>query len=368
MTTQPIQARGAIVRKAGARAEIEDFVVDAPGPGEVRVRMIASGICHTDLHAKQGNFGTEFPYLLGHEAIGVIEAVGEGAAQHEVGERVGLTWRAPCGRCRFCAAGNPVYCAKPVVAAPRMRTKDGLPLGRVLGLGTFCTHSVVAAGQAIPAAVDLAPEATCLIGCSVATGAGSALYAAGVTAGSRVAVFGCGAVGINVILGARLANASRIVAVDIVPRKLEWARQFGATDIVDARAGDPVKQIKTLLGGVDYAFEAIGLPETLGQAISSCDLGGMCVMIGLPAPKSTLTLPLAKFFYGRGNLRATFYGDCLPSRDFPLFEDLYRRGKLPLDALVTKKVALEDVEDAFSAMERGETLRSVIMFPESSIQ
>jgi S-(hydroxymethyl)mycothiol dehydrogenase len=221
---------------------------------------------------------------------------------------------------------------------------------------------VVSAAQAIPAAVDLSPEATCLIGCSVATGVGSALYAAGVTAGSRVAVFGCGAVGINVILGARLANASRIVAVDITPRKLEWATQFGATDVVDARAGDPVKQIKQLFGGVDYAFEAIGLPETLGQAIACCDLGGTCVMIGLPAPKATMTLPLAKFFYGRGNLRATFYGDCLPSRDFPLFEDLYRRGKLPLDDLVTRRIGLDDVEESFGAMERGETLRSVIVF------
>jgi len=363
MATDSIQARGAIVRSAGARAIIEDFLVDPPGAGEILVRMVTSGICHTDLHAKLGNFGTEFPYLLGHEAIGIVERVGEGVTAPSVGDRVGLTWRAPCGRCRFCAAGNPVYCAKPVVAAPRMRTSDGLTLGRVLGLGTFCTHAVVAAAQAIPAAVDLAPEATCLIGCSVATGAGSALYAAGVTAGSRVAVFGCGAVGINVILGARLANASRIVAVDVAPRKLEWATQFGATDVVDARESDPVKQIRALVGGVDYAFEAIGLPETLTQAMSSCDLGGVCVMIGLPAPKAMVTFPLAKFFYGRCTLRATFYGDCLPSRDFPLFEDLYRRKKLPLDDLVTHRVSLDDVEEAFGAMERGETLRSVIVFP-----
>jgi S-(hydroxymethyl)mycothiol dehydrogenase len=359
-----IEARAVVARSPGAPVAVENIVVDPPGPGEVRVRLLASGVCHSDLHARNGDFGAEFPYLLGHEATGVIELAGEGVARPAVGEVVGLTWRAPCGACRPCVAGRPAFCAKPVTAAPRMRTAEGRALGRVLGLGTFATHTVVAAPQAIPVAPDLAAESTCLIGCCVATGVGAALYAGEVRPGASVAVFGCGAVGISVIQGARLAHATRIVAVDIAETKLEWARRFGATDVVVARAGDPAKAVRALSGGgVDVAFEAVGLPDTLAQALAATGLGGTTVLIGVPAPKTTLALPMSRFFHGRGNLRATFYGDCLPARDFPLLEGLYRRGALDLDGLVTRRIALDDVEEAFAAMQRGETLRSVIVFP-----
>jgi S-(hydroxymethyl)mycothiol dehydrogenase len=274
-----------------------------------------------------------------------------------------LCWRAPCGVCRFCAAGKQPFCARPLTAKPRMRTQDGQVLGRVLGLGTFTTHTVVAAAQALPVSPELAPEATCLIGCGVATGVGAVLEAAKVERGATVAVFGCGAVGISVIQGAVLAHASRIIAVDLVAKKLEWARTFGATDTVDASTEDPIKRIRALTGtGVGYAFEAVGLPQTLSQAMGSCDLGGTCVLIGVPTPKAEITISMSRFFYSRGNLRATFYGDCLPSRDFPLLADLYRRGQLPLDRLVTQRVGLDDVEEAFATMERGESLRSVILF------
>jgi len=359
-----IRGKGVVVRAPGAPALVEEVLIDAPGPGEVLVRILATGVCHTDLHAKSGNFGVDFPYLLGHEATGVIEAVGPGVDESRMGETVTLCWRAPCGACRFCTAGRPTHCANPVTAGPRMRTADGLPLGRVLGLGTFATHTVVASGQAIATDSALRPEATCLLGCAVTTGVGAALYAAEVRRGSTVAVFGCGAVGLSVIQGARLSHAARIIAVDRAPSRLEQAKRFGATDVIDAREGNVPKRIKQLTGtGVDYAFEAVGLPETLTQAMASCDVGGSCIFIGVPHPKADVTMSLSRLLYSRSSLKTTFYGDILPSRDFALFSELYRSGKLDLDALVTSRIGLDEVESAFEAMERGEGLRAVIVMP-----
>ncbi len=357
-----LAARGVVVRSPKAPPVVEELELDPPGPGEVRVRIVATGVCHSDLHAQRGDFGKEFPYLLGHEACGVVEALGEGVRGLAAGQSVVLTWRAPCGACRFCVAGDPASCARPTVAGPRMRTRDGQPLGRVLGLGTFATHTIVAAAQCVPVAAELSPAAMCLVGCAVATGVGAVLNTARVEPGSSVVVFGCGAVGACVILGARLVNASRIVAVDVAPRKLEWARTLGATDVVDARAGDPTKRVRELCGGTGarYAFEAVGLPETLAGALGSLDLGGTCVLIGVPVPGAKLELPLGRFFYGRQTLTTTFGGDCVPVRDFQRFSDWYRAGALDLDALVTRTITLEDVPEAFAAMERGEVLRSVI--------
>lgn len=358
-----VAGRGVVVRKPSGPALVEEITIDDPGPGEVRVKVIASGVCHTDLHTRLGKFGSDFPYLLGHEATGVVESAGEGVTRPVAGQMVTLSWRAPCGVCRFCVRGDAQVCPNATIAKPRMKTSDGAVLGRVLGLGTFATHTVVAAAQAIPINPSLDPAATCLVGCAVATGVGAVLYVAGVRPGSTVAVFGCGAVGISVIQGARLAHAARVIGVDVAPRKLEWARAFGATDTVDARAGVPAEKIRELTGGlgVDYAFEAVGLPEAAEQAIASCDTAGTTVLIGVPAPGTEITLPLARFFFSRGRLRATSYGDILPARDFPLFASLYQRGELRLDELVSRRIGLEDVEEAFAAMERGETLRSVIL-------
>jgi S-(hydroxymethyl)mycothiol dehydrogenase len=359
-----ITGQGVVVRRAGAPAEVEEMVIEAPGPGEVLVRILASGVCHTDLHVKLGNMGDRFPYLLGHEGTAIVEAVGEGVERPAVGDTVILAWRAPCGQCRFCLLGQPSFCCNSLNAQPRMRAaRDGAVLTPVLGIGTFCTHTVVAAGQAVPVPADLSPEATCLIGCGVMTGVGAVLYAANVRPGSTVAVFGCGGVGINVIQGARLAHAARVIAVDIEQRKLDWARQFGATDTVNATEGDPVARIRELTGGngVNYAFEAIGRPETLLQALFCRDLAGTCVLIGVPGPTATLSIPLARYFDLGGSLRVTWYGDCLPTRDFPMLADWYRTGELKLDELVTRKIGLGDSEAAFAAMERGETLRSVMV-------
>ncbi len=360
-----ITARGAIARTPGAPVSIEEFTIDDPGPNEVLVRILASGVCHTDLGVKSGTYGTDgFPFLMGHEGAGIIEAVGPGVDESRVGEYVILAWRAPCGECRFCKAGQPNLCAASLNAEKRMRTTDGVILTPVLGIGTFCTHTLVHAKQAVPVSPDLPPSQMSLIGCGVMTGVGAALYSAGVRPGTSAAVFGCGGVGDSVIQGAKLAGATTIIAVDIDPQKLEWARQFGATHTVNPKDGDPVAAIKALTGGngVNYSFEAVGIPQTLEQALFSRDLAGTCVFIGVPGPGPTLELDLQRFFDLGGSFKVSWYGDCLPTRDFPLLANWYQQGQLDLDALVTREIALEDAEEAFEAMKRGETLRSVIVF------
>jgi S-(hydroxymethyl)mycothiol dehydrogenase len=233
-----------------------------------------------------------------------------------------------------------------------------------MGLGTFATHTVVAALQAVPIPREVPPEQACLIGCGVMTGVGAVFYTAQVRPGSTVAVFGSGAVGTSVIQGARLARAEKVIAVDLEPRKLEWARQFGATHTVNAREGDPVARIKELTdgNGVNYAFEAVGDPRVLAQVLECRDLAGVAVLIGVPGADAQMEFPAQQFFGMGGSLRVSWYGDCLPTRDFPLLAQMYLRGELLLDELITNRIALEEVQDAFDAMERGETLRSVISF------
>jgi S-(hydroxymethyl)mycothiol dehydrogenase len=361
-----VRARGVVVREAGGELALEDLELDGPGPGEVLVRLLAAGVCHTDLHVATGNSGREFPYLLGHEGCGLVEALGPGVETLAVGQRVILCWRAPCGRCRFCRRGRLDRCASVQQAATRARVAgDGTVLTPVLRLGTFTTHTVVAADQAIPVGEDVPPEVACLIGCGVMTGVGSAVRTAAVEAGSSVAVFGCGGVGTSVIQGARLANAGRIFAVDLSPVKLELARRFGATDAVDASAGDPVERIRELTGGtgVDYAFDVVGVPDTLRQALAACDQNGTCTLVGVPPPRAAVTLPLSEFFGYRRRLLVSWYGDCLGSRDFPLLAQWYREGKLLLDELVTDRIGLDGVAGAFDTMRRADRLRSVIVFP-----
>jgi S-(hydroxymethyl)mycothiol dehydrogenase len=364
-TSMAITARGSIVRTPGGRAEVEEFTIDDPGPDEVLVRIVASGVCHTDLGVKSGTYGSEgFPFLLGHEGAGIVEAVGPGVDNPKVGDHVILAWRAPCGKCRFCATGQPHLCAASLNAEKLMRTLDGITLNPVLGIGTFCTHTLVHARQAITIDHDLPSPQMSLIGCGVMTGVGAALYTAAVKPGQSVAVIGCGGVGDSVISGARLAGATTIIAVDIDPQKLEWSKEFGATHTVNPRDGDPVEAIKAITGGfgVNHAFEAVGSAEALKTALWCRDLAGSCIFIGVPGPGPTLELPLQDFFDRGGVFRSCWYGDCLPTRDFPLLANWYRQGQLNLDKLVTREIALEDAEEAFEAMKRGETLRSVIVF------
>lgn len=358
-----LDSRAVIAWEAGAPVRPEPIEVDDPGPGEVLVRTLASGVCHTDLHVRDGKIGTP-PILLGHEGAAIVEAVGDGVDQPRVGDYVILAWRAPCGTCRFCRRGLPHLCSASLNAKPRQHTPAGVFPPPILGIGTFATRTVVAAGQAIPVSKDIGPAEACLIGCGVMTGVGAAWYTAGVRAGASVAVFGCGTVGTSVIQGARLARATRIIAVDIEPRKLEWARQFGATDTIDASHGDAVQQIKALSGehGVDYAFECVGSAQVLQQVLACRDLAGIATLIGVPARDATITLELPRYFDLGGSLRVSWYGDCLPSRDFPMLVDLYLKGDLKLSELITQRVTLDEVDSAFAAMTRGETLKSVITF------
>lgn len=360
-------AKGAVARTIGGPSEIENIVVPAPGPGEARVRILASGVCHTDLSARSGVFGPDVvPLLLGHEGAGFVEDVGEGVTNVQEGDYVILAWRAPCGECRFCTAGKPHLCAASLNATSKMTAeKDGIELNPVLGIGTFCTHTLVHAKQCVPVNESLPPAQMSLIGCGVMTGVGAALYTGKVEPGSSVAVFGCGGVGDSIIMGARLAGATTIIAVDLDPRKLDWAKAFGATHLVDASAGNSVEQIREITGGngVNFSFEAAGREETTMQALLARDLAGTCVVVGVAGPNSTMeTVPLGKLFDLGGTIRFSWYGDCLPTRDFPMLADWYEQGRLDIDRVVTRKIGLEDVEEAFEAMERGETLRSVIMF------
>lgn len=360
---EPIRARGVIARVPKEPGAIEEFLIDPPQAGEVLVRILASGVCHTDLAAKDGVFGTDsFPFLLGHEGSGVVEQVGEGVANVKVGDHVIMAWRAPCGQCRFCRVGQLHLCAASLNAHRGMRTLDGLTLTPILGIGTFCTHTLVHAEQCVPVDPSLPPEPLSLLGCGVTTGVSAAFNTANVRPGQSVAVIGCGGVGCSVIMGCKLAGATTIIAVDIDPRKLEWAQELGATHTVDGREGDPVARIKELTGGhgVNVAFEVVGRPETLQTALWCRDLAGICVMIGVHPQDAVLELPVARFYDLGGSLRVAWYGDCLPTRDFPTYAAWYQQGKLDLDKVVTRVVALEESEEAFHAMERGETLRSVI--------
>ena len=359
-----MKAQGVISRKAGAIAELEEFIIEDLGPGEVLVKILASGVCHTDLFVKNGGAGDGFPFLLGHEGAGIIQEVGPGVEKPRKGDFVILAWRAPCGKCRFCLIGQPNLCAASLNAKPRLKSKTGETLNAVLGIGTFCDYTVVHADQAIVVSETLPAPQMSLIGCGVMTGVGAALYTAAVRPGTSVAVIGCGGVGDSVIQGARLAGATTIIAVDLDDRKLEWAKGFGATHTVNSSDGNAVEKIKALTGGngVNYSFECVGRPVTLDIALWCRDLGGICTIIGVASADMKIELPMQKYFSLGGSLRVSWYGDCLPSRDFPMLADWYQQKKLDLDGLVTRLIKLEDTEEAFHAMERGETLRSVITF------
>ena len=357
------EVRGVVARAKGAPVTVETIVVPDPGPGEALVRIQACGVCHTDLHYREGAINDDYPFLLGHEAAGIVEAVGDDVANVAPGDFVVIAWRAPCGTCRSCLRGRPWYCFDSANATQKM-TLDGTPLSPALGIGAFTELSLVAAGQAVKVDPAAGPAAAGLIGCGVMAGFGAALNTGGVTRGDTVAVFGCGGVGDAAIAASALAGARKVIAVDLDPRKLEWAREFGATDTVNAAAGDPVAAIKDLTGGfgADVVVEAVGHPDVFRQAFFSRDLAGTLVQVGVPSPAMTLEVPMIEFFGRGGALKPSWYGDCLPTRDFPLLIDLYLSGRFPLDRFVTETVALDDVEEAFAKMQRGEVLRSVVVF------
>ncbi len=354
--------RGVIARARGADVEVVDIIVGEPGPDEVVVAVDACGVCHTDLHYVQGGIGDDFPYLLGHEAAGRVESVGERVVDVEPGDVVVLNWRAVCGRCRACARGRPWYCFDTRNAVEPMTLTDGTPLSAALGIGAFCDRTRVHVGQCTEVDPEVAPEVAGLLGCGVMAGLGAAINTGAVGRGDTVAVFGCGGVGDAAIAGARLAGATTIVGVDVDDTKLEWARGFGATHVVNSRRDDPIEAIRAATGGfgVDVAIDAVGTPETYRQAFDARDLAGTVVLVGVPRPEMKIELGLLDVFGKGGALRSSWYGDCLPSRDFPVLIDLHRQGRLDLAGFVSERIGLDDVGTAFEKMERGQVLRSVV--------
>jgi S-(hydroxymethyl)mycothiol dehydrogenase len=356
--------QGVVSVGKGEPVQLETIVVPDPGPGEAVVKVQACGVCHTDLHYRQGAINDEFPFLLGHEAAGVVESVGDGVTEVAPGDFVVLNWRAVCGQCRACLRGRPQYCFNTHNAKQKMTLLDGTELSPALGIGAFAEKTLVAAGQCTKVDSAAAPEVAGLLGCGVMAGLGAAINTGGVGRGDSIAVIGCGGVGAAAIAGARLAGAGTIIAVDVDDRKLSIARDFGANHTVNSAREDAVEAIQAATGGfgADLVVDAVGRPETWKQAFYARDLAGTVVLVGVPSPDMTLELPLIDVFGRGGALKSSWYGDCLPTRDFPMLIDLFLQGRLPLDKFVTETIGIGDVESAFAKMHHGDVLRSVVVF------
>ena len=360
----PYEVKGVVARSKGAPVSIETILVPDPGPGEAVVDVQACGVCHTDLHYREGGINDDFPFLLGHEAAGVVAAVGEGVTNVAVGDYVVLNWRAVCGQCRACLKGEVQYCFNTHNAAQKMTLEDGTELSPALGIGAFVEKTLVHSGQCTKVDSAAPPTAAGLLGCGVMAGVGAAINTGGVQRGETVAVFGCGGVGDAAIAGAKLAGARTIIAVDIDDRKLQWAKGFGATHTVNSKETDAVEAIKDLTDGfgVDVAIDAVGHPKVFEQAFYARDLAGRVVMVGVPTPDMTIELPAIEIFGRGGAIKSSWYGDCLPSRDFPMLIDLYLQGRFPLEDFVSETIAVDQVEQAFEKMHSGDVLRSVVVF------
>jgi S-(hydroxymethyl)mycothiol dehydrogenase len=358
------RVQGVIARSKKAPVEVTTIVVPDPGPGEAVVKIQTCGVCHTDLHYREGGINDDYPFLLGHEAAGVVEAVGDGVTDVTPGDFVVLNWRAVCGQCRACRKGKPWYCFATHNAVQKMTLEDGTELSPALGIGAFVEKTLVAAGQCTKVDPGARPAAVGLLGCGVMAGIGAAINTGGVTRGDSVAVIGCGGVGDGAIAGAALAGATTIIAVDTDDQKLEWARGFGATHTINARGTDVVAAVQELTGGfgADVVIEAVGRPETYKQGFYARDLAGTLVLVGVPTPEMKIELPLLDVFGRGGALKSSWYGDCLPTRDFPLLTSLYLQGRLDLDAFVSEEIRLDQVEEAFDKMHTGGVLRSVVVF------
>lgn len=368
-----VEGKASILNNPGEPAVVEEILVDSPGPNEVLIKLSASGVCHTDLTVKNlnGN-GMSFPIVLGHEGAGIVQEVGEGVTHLAPGDPVVIAYRAPCEQCPACRRGDPRHCYMALRPQQRIhRKRDGALCSQVLRCGTFSTHTVVHAKAAIKMPKEMPLDKACLIACGVITGVGATMNTTPVFAGSRVAVIGCGGVGLSVIQGAKLQHARQIIAVDVNPVKLDWAKKFGATHVVNAKEVDPVAEVRRITedgwdGGVEYAFEATGIPMCTEQAVKMLSYGGTATTIGFPAAHDSVTLNLGDMatgvYWNKAGLNVCHCGDALPSHDFPLLAQLYLEGQLDLDGMVTRKIALEDVEDAFHEMETGDVIRSVIVF------
>src|SRR5689334_11405068 len=357
------QVKGVVARTKGVPAEITTVILPDPGPHDVIVKIHACGVCHTDLAYRDGGINDEYPFLLGHEAAGVVETVGSAVSHVEVGDFVVLNWRAVCGQCRACKRGRPWYCFDTHNASAPMTLSDGTELTPALGIGAFADKTLVHELQCTKVDPAADPAVAGLLGCGVMAGLGAAVNTGAVSRDDTVAVIGCGGVGDAAIAGAALVGAKRIIAVDTDNTKLDWARDFGATHTINARELDPVDTIQDLTDGygADVVIDAVGRPETWKQAFYARDLAGTVVLVGVPTPDMTLQMPLIDFFSRGGSLKSSWYGDCLPERDFPTLISLYLQGRLPLERFVSERIGIDGVEDAFHKMHAGEVLRSVVV-------
>jgi S-(hydroxymethyl)mycothiol dehydrogenase len=368
------EASAAIVDRRAGAISIEPVLLDDPQSGEVLIRSVASGVCHSDLWAiENGNWGpTPWPFYLGHEGAGVVEQVGDGVTSVAPGDRVVVAWAVPCGRCHSCLRGMPRRCSHELTQPPRMhRARDDSVLNGVLSCGTLGTHTVVTGPQAIPMPDGIPLSRACLLGCGASTGVGAAIQTAKVWPGATVAVIGLGGIGLGALQGARIAGAERLIAVDLAPAKLEWARRFGATDTVDASELDPIDAVRDLTeGGVDIAFEAVGRPECVTQAVAMLGDAGTAVAIGVPPVPSQVVLDWngseRSAYPRKSSLLISDGGDPIPSQDFPEMADWYLDGRLDLDGMVTQELAftVQDLDEAFRAMLAGEVIRSVVILDE----
>lgn len=361
--------RGAVMHNFMEPLVVEQLTLKPLREGEIVVKMAASGVCHSDLSVVQAKLPVPPPCVLGHEGAGVVEEVGKGVTDLKVGDHVVLAWVANCGKCHFCIHEKPHLCEQAVLSAmmgqEAVFERDGLDVSRMAGVGSFADHTIVRATSAIKIREDIPLDRACLVGCGVMTGVGAAINTAKVRPGQTVAVYGCGGVGLNVIQGAALAGASRIIAVDLAASKLTMAKAFGATDIVNAKDNpDAPSAIKDLTDGlgVDYAFEVIGAPAVIVQAYLSIKRGGAAVVVGVPAMGSEVAVPGMMLALEEKSLLGCLYGSGNIRRDMPLLLDLYMQKKLKIDELVSKRIKLDDVNKAFEDMEKGEVARSVIMY------
>jgi len=358
--------KAAVLREINKPLSIEDVAIDNPAPHEVLIRTVAAGVCHSDLHFQNGSYQYPMPAVLGHESAGVVEKVGSEVRYVKPGDHVITCLSVVCGHCDYCTKGRPVLCTKEdtrrqPTAKPRL-SKGGAPVWQFLDLSSYAEQMLVHENAIVKIDNEMPLDRAALIGCGVMTGAGAVMNTARIPAGSTVAVIGCGGVGLAAIQGARIAGASRIIAVDMVPSKLELAKRMGATDGVNAKLADPVEQVKQLTnGGVEYSFEAIGLKKTAEQAFEMLRNGGTATVIGMIPVGTKIELHGVDFLFEK-RIQGSNMGSNAFRVDMPRFVELYKQGRLNLDDLISKRIQLEQVNDAFEDLKRGEVARSVIMF------
>ncbi|MCH8238503.1 MAG: Zn-dependent alcohol dehydrogenase [Proteobacteria bacterium] len=367
-----MKSKAAVLFEIGRKLEICQVDVQDPGPGEVRIQMVAGGVCHSDLHVMTGHLNAPLPAILGHEGAGIVADVGAGVSSVKPGDHVIPLWRLSCGECEYCTGNRPALCAAGTeirwsghLADGTSRFRfNGQEIKHFAGVSSFSNYTVVPEKAVLKIPHDLPLELAALIGCAVITGVGAVVNAAQVKPGRTVAVFGTGGVGINVVQGAALAGAGKIIAVDLLESRLEHAKNFGATHTLNPSAGDPVARIRDLTGGrgVDYAFEVVGLPVTMRQAYDCLAKRGVAMVVGITPTTAEVSVPSLSLVYEERVLTGSLYGSAAPKTDIPRLIDLYRAGRLKLDELLTRSYPLEEINQAYDALKSGETLRSVVTF------